>query len=263
MVIHFNQDLHKYSNPKLNKDYISATTLLGRYKKPFLRNVVAKNYKRKHNDSRSVEEILKSWDKKRDTACDKGNKYHHAKEIENLITAYKLPLQAKSTVVSLPTLANLPDGIYPEIIVYNHEYCVAGKPDLLIIRGNRIWIYDYKTNKHFIRKKYRCYNNLLYPLQYIPETLFYVYGLQLNLYAWMIAQYGYKVEGLKIIHKMFLDDETIPEECQHYLYSHTEEELKKVKTITITYVPIIIEEILNHYKNGESRKPKFKYISKR
>lgn len=154
--------------------------------------------------------ILDEWLQTNSDACELGSKYHKQREIiSNILKKEINPTTKKlfDTFVkkedkSLPdnytitdNLYNLPDGYYPELLIYNEEAKLAGQADKVFIetiRGVRyVDIDDYKTNKKItIENKFASF---LPPIQHIQESKFHLYELQLSLYALMMEMFGYTV----------------------------------------------------------------------
>ena len=72
---------------------------------------------------------------------------------------------------------------------------VAGQPDLLMIDGEgRIIVVDWKRSKAIRMENERA--SLKHPLGHLAETNYWLYALQLNLYAYFLeTEYGMRVGG--------------------------------------------------------------------
>lgn len=112
--------------------------------------------------------------------------------------------------------------IFAEKRVYLREYLIAGMIDVPIIKGKYFCILDWKTNKDELHKTtgyYRKVNvngtwvkdksqwivtddRFKYPLDMLPCSKFFIYALQLSLYAYIMEQWGYQLleGGLEIMH---------------------------------------------------------------
>ena len=159
-------------------------------------------------------EINKSWDKTRDDACEKGTLYHKTKEDESyengielfqgekfVVHNYKAVLSDLKTSKKVNYYETLPDGFYPELLVYNNYYKVCGTADKVYITtdnlGNRwIKIDDYKTSRviHLDNK----YQNMKAPLESFPDCNYSHYNLQTSLYAYMLECMGFKIKSTQI-----------------------------------------------------------------
>ena len=95
---------------------------------------------------------------------------------------------------------NLPEHIIivsKELRMYHKKYQYAGTADLILyntLTGNII-IADFKTNEDL----YKSFNNLVSPFEFLPDTAFNKYQLQLNYYQLMLEQTGLEVESRVII----------------------------------------------------------------
>jgi hypothetical protein len=104
--------------------------------------------------------------------------------------------------------ANLPDGIYPELKLWNHSWGIAGRVDKPIIYtvGEHKFadIEDYKTNKKIDRESYHDartgYRMMLGPLSHIMDCNYYHYALQMSIYQFMLEYFGFKPGNRRLIH---------------------------------------------------------------
>jgi hypothetical protein len=114
-------------------------------------------------------------------------------------------------------LYKLPDGVYPELLVWNNEFMISGTADVVVIMTEAddtrtVFIEDYKTNNeikdyNYIDKKSgkKVVNSYLelpgMPYDYLLcDCSYWKYQIQLNLYAWMLSKFGFKPAGGNIIH---------------------------------------------------------------
>jgi hypothetical protein len=176
--------------------------------------------------------LQEQWKGKSKKSLEKGTKIHNAKEeadrkSERFYESY-----------NMVRLDNLPNGIYPEMILYNHDYQVAGTADKVQINfGNGI-IKDYKSNEKLQFGYRNPYTNrtemMKYPFDTLPDCSFSHYSIQLNLYGWMLEQFGYKLNDLIIIHIKTWNEET-----------------GKTKEVEypVAYNPKMVVKALEYYKN--------------
>ncbi len=79
---------------------------------------------------------------------------------------------------------------------------MAGQPDLLMKDGEgRVIVVDWKRSRAIHMENERT--SLKFPLQHLPQTNYWMYALQLNLYAYCLeTQYGFRVGGyyLAVVH---------------------------------------------------------------
>ena len=81
MAVKFDEASHTYTHQDLGR-FISVTTLLGKYKKPFERDLHATRVAKR--EGVTIDVVLEMWEKEKNRACDKGTKIH--KLLEDYIT---------------------------------------------------------------------------------------------------------------------------------------------------------------------------------
>lgn len=161
--------------------------------------------------------ILDEYVKNNKEACDRGTAYHLKRELEFYEKDYVVmdkyinddtKLECKKYNWDL----NRENAILPEYLVYYSTpdglLNIAGQIDVLIKRGNDIYVLDFKTNKDGIESK--AYFNqqtkqtkkMYYPINNIEDTTLNHYALQLSFYAFMLKQINpnFNVKMLKLIH---------------------------------------------------------------
>jgi hypothetical protein len=184
--IFFNEELHKYTDD-LNNIYKSVTTVIGEYEVKFdikgMAKICARTQKGRYKGL-TEKDIIKLWDKERDTACAKGNKTHNIQQFSiNKSNGYdktklgitKNRLLCVSDILtvcnfgeinldilkvelikfpkiyeSIEMLVSKGYKIYSEIGIYWHPFLISGCIDLLAINfnTNEFIILDWKTNIH-------------------------------------------------------------------------------------------------------------------
>jgi hypothetical protein len=173
----FDEDIHKYTlNGKILK---SCTGLISQYQKPFdLEKMLPLSAKKEGIDP---EELRKIWKEKNTIAINKGNRQHNYLEKAIHGTFIKNDILPKEKEVCNSFLEwYRKEGYIPvasECLIGNDFIC--GKFDHLAYKDGEYIIFDYKTNENLYKK---AYNNLLYPLMYLPDTKVLTYSLQLNIY---------------------------------------------------------------------------------
>jgi len=194
--LYFDEPSHKYTDSCGNA-YTSMTTVGGKYHNHFDTEAVAaacvrigKNpFHPKYLKYKGMTkaEILLSWDKTRDDACENGTFKHNYLEqavkksnrflsVKGIYTGKRLctvadilkdhsfgqididvfistGINVKYPKIYATILAFVQAGwrIYAEIGVYNVEFLVSGLIDLLLVKGNDCVIIDWKTNRANIR----------------------------------------------------------------------------------------------------------------
>lgn len=140
--------------------------------------------------------------------------------------------------------------IHSEVGVFNIDLLVSGLIDLLLIKGNRFFILDWKTNKspimfesgYFEKDIYGNITDsyitddkkLLYPLDHIPASVGHKYSLQLSTYAYLTEQFGLKLEGIILCHMRNVGAKEV------------------VKLMQINYMKDEVKAMLNHHKESQT-----------
>lgn len=252
--VSFDEPTHIYTNTKTSEKYESVTTIIGKYKNKFETERIAKEYVVNHPELgfKNWKEVVALWDDIRDTALVKGNIYHNTQELQSLLAESNLNADYNDHVKDLKTL---PDGVYPELRIYNHKYKKAGTVDKVIIEtiDNIRWvdIKDYKTNKHPLGYQGFKGQTMLGPLSYLQDASYSHYSLQMCIYGYFLEQFGYKVRSLELIHKRYLNEESIPE-SEFIPFESREDQLRKFlvpKHVPVKYLPLRIKSLLEYDKH--------------
>lgn len=85
--------------------------------------------------------------------------------------------------------------IYPELLIHNDEYMVAGQADKVFKQGLQVDVHDYKTYKKLEYEGFRG-ETLLAPLAHIQNGNYWKTAIQLSIYGWMLEELGYEVRTL-------------------------------------------------------------------
>lgn len=212
----YNQDY--WSSYKALKDVLSDAGVWDVYKKKaggwenvltFCRNI--KNFP--YNDAiiQRKKYYILLWKEKGEEARQKGTEFHNAAEsklvegkVHILDDKREAKVCVKTDIIGTPEFKEL--SVFPELLIYNDKYRVAGQADYVLKDGNTIHIKDYKTSKE-IEKNAFMDETLLFPVNSLPNANFYTYSLQLSIYGYMLECKGYKV-GTLIIEHVINDYET-------------------------------------------------------
>ena len=238
MPVTFNEEAHRYTSTS-GEVYTSVTSLIKKYTPPFdadywsaykaLKAVLSEtgewdSYKKKAGGwenvvvfARSIDkdfpyrrqviekkrEILAEWESSKELALSKGTEYHKMKEQHVKEKIVYSPDMTELKVLSGIDLLAAQDfsnnGLYPELMIYNDEWKIAGQVDWVMKVGKTVHIKDYKTSKEISKTAFQS-QTLLAPLSSVPNANFYVYSLQISLYALMLEQTGYNIGNLAIEH---------------------------------------------------------------
>ncbi len=182
----------------------------------------------------NVETMQSIWKQYSAERCEFGSKEHAYREGKDLSTA----IHKISEELSLPVGINpkpvvdyykdLPDGVYPELLLWDNETMTSGTADRVIIQtvnGVRyVYIEDYKTNKelrdyNYLDKRGNPVINeyMLPPFDRFCNCNYWHYQIQLNMYGYMLSKFGFVVKGGTIIHTTDNDKRIILKNLQPYV----------------------------------------------
>lgn len=249
--INFDEESHRYWSQREDQtiEYTSVTTLLKEYVPEFDAEEVLRRLTKAASDdpdhryfALSKQEILARWDHKSEVACIRGTIFHKTveahlcKEAEYLAGKRKtkpgeLPATIKNTASTSIDLRKCWEGFlnfrnhFPwklyssEEMFFLEEDRIAGTPDAIFHDPNDpegYIVVDWKTSKPLVteykNKKFAEYFNH-WSLAHIPTLNYWVYALQINLYAYMIN----KRRGLKITEMVVL---RFGEYCEPYGFQY-------------------------------------------
>ena len=188
--------------------------------------VLLEMYDISENDfNRVQQEILDEWDAENRRSCERGTKIHA--DLENSlygkrrdIDLAKYQIGGKFECIKDHNELDLEYGVYPEYLIHrvseDGKLRIAGQIDLLVKKGNKIIIADYKTNKEiktksFYDKNKKSSEKMKFPLNNIDDVNYWHYTLQLSTYAWMIQKLNpeFEIEDLVMIHFDHNDNMTV------------------------------------------------------
>lgn len=194
---------------------------------PYFENTVIKDDENKRYKFGLLQQkILDEWKTTNKNSLIKGSEYHKKKEdyyLERCEAYYESILYKVCTDNKFDNGVDY--AIYPELLIYNDEFKIAGQADLIIRAKNDLIVRDYKTNKKLDMTN--NFQNLLYPLTHIQDCNFNHYQLQLSLYAYMLSHnFGVNVKELVVDHHT--DTADIPYPCK-YMYDEIDSILHDYK----------------------------------
>jgi len=229
-MIIFDPVRHQYKNQFTGEEYISATTLLGKYKKPFDSATAAERVAKR--EGKTVEQVLGEWKKLNTDSQIYGTQIHKA--IEDFNNTGVLPDEHTDIVQSYIELGIInrdKDELLNEQRLWLHQCKIAGTADIIRHeeRGG-FSVFDIKTNKKF--NYFSAYNEqMLYPLNHLSVCEYSTYSLQLSLYAYMYQTLtGRRLNQLGVL--------------------YYDRELKKFKYIPAIYMKTDVVAMLEHYAKG-------------
>ena len=199
--------------------------------------------------NREQQSILDEWDNENRKSCERGTKIHA--DLENSfyvtkkdINLTKFEIGGKFECRKNYMALDLENGVYPEYLISrvseDGKLCIAGQIDLLVKKGNKIIIADWKTNKEiktksFFNKKSNSSVKMKFPLNTLDDVNYWHYTLQLSTYAWMIQKLNpeFEIEDLVLVH-----------------FDHND----KMTVYHLPYLKSEVIKMLNHFKKESSLK---------
>lgn len=277
MSIVFNAKDHSYTSVEEDSiDWISVTTLISHFKKPFDAKAIAKKVtKRKNSKWYGIEPTLieEIWQNESKRATDLGTFYHNQREADlcsfasmeregTTVPVFK-PVESDNGIKIAPS-QKLEPGVYPEHMVYLRSAGICGQSDLVEVVNGKVNIIDYKTNKEIKMESYVNWEGIsekmAFPVNNLDDCNFYHYSLQLSVYMYMILKHNPKLKpGRIFIHHILF--ETEGEDKYGYPITKCLENgdpiVKDVKIIPVDY---LIDEVLAiiHYIHDNRHKLKKK-----
>ncbi len=213
--IEFEERTHKYSSIINGQEisYTSGTGLVHACFPPF--DPSGEITKRcAQREGISIEELKAKWKAKGDASCRFGTRVHECcedielgrgeHELRNKPQDEREEVVFKHAVTMARKLRQQLDILGVEKIVFSPELRIAGTIDLFA-RSKKTgdWIIiDHKTNQT-IDKENKWNSFALPPIEHVPDTNFWHYGAQLNLYQYLLQREGYVPKRSKF--RLFLN----------------------------------------------------------
>lgn len=244
-ALFFDEEPHKYYiNGVCNN--ISATTLIHKYGEQFDADKVikkmmcGKSWENSKYYGMTADEIKTSWSNNGMEAAKLGTKMH--KSIENYWNKIENDTEDTDTIEFKMFLQFHKD--HPDLVpyrteweVYQEDYDICGSIDMIFVNeDNSLSIYDWKRCKK-IEKEPAFKKYCKVPVKHLPDTNYWHYSLQLNLYKFILESKYNKV--IKDMHILCLHPLNINEAYQKYEIQDLQNEIK---------------DILNHYKTNINNK---------
>lgn len=227
-MVTFREHDHTYWN-KAGAQYAGCTTLIGQYKNKFDAAAISQRSATRYGGS--AQDYIDKWNGICKYACERGTRFHALKEeaahrasfwidpatgIEYPVLNHALELM-KVGQPHYPITDGMPDGIYPEMLLWNHPTRTAGQSDEVWLFDKFFDIDDWKTNKQITQEGWfdrDLFENqmMLGPLNHLPDCHLTHYTLQISLYAYMIAECGRTPRNLQFTHypPLFFHENGLP-----------------------------------------------------
>ena len=261
MSIVFNAADHSYKSIDAEGiDWVSVTSLLSNFKKPFDAEKVAASVTKK---SRSKwfgippEKILELWKAEADRATTLGTFYHNQREAD-LCSLSSIELEGIPIPIYKPieegALKKAPeqkltDGIYPEHMVYLKSAGICGQSDLVEVVNSKVNIIDYKTNKEIKKESFKNWegisDKMSHPVSHLDDCNFNHYALQLSIYMYIILKHNRKLRPGKIyIHHVIFEVEGT-DEYGYPITKYSSNGDPVVKEVIQMEVPYLADEVIS------------------
>jgi hypothetical protein len=273
-MIVFNADDHSYrSIDDSNIDWISVTTLVSHFKKPFnAKKIAEKVTKNKNSKWFGIDPVLiqQIWTNEADRSTTLGTWYHNQRE-DDICSLASLEREGVTIPVFKPSGENngirvapnqkLEPGVYPEHMVYLKSAGLCGQSDLVEVVNGKVNITDYKTNKKIDMESYVNWegmpDKMLPPVDSLDDCHFYHYALQLSIYMYIILKHNPKLKpGRIFIHHVMFEVEA--EDNWGYPVTKKDENgdpvIKEVKPIAVPYLVDEVQAIIHYMKDNPIKK---------
>jgi hypothetical protein len=276
-MIVFNADDHSYKSiDDSNIDWISVTTLVSHFKKPFdAKKVAEKVTKNKNSKWHGIDPVIiqQIWTNEGDRSTTLGTWYHNQRE-DDLCSLASIEREGVTVPVFKPTelkdgvkvapVQKLEPGVYPEHMVYLRSAGICGQSDLVEVVNGKVNIIDYKTNKEIKKESYVNWegvsDKMTPPVDNLDDCNFYHYALQLSIYMYIILKHNPKLKpGRIIIHHIVFEIEK--EDNWGYPVTKLDENGDPVlKEVIPIAVPYLVDEVMAiiHYLSDNRHKIKKK-----
>jgi hypothetical protein len=209
--ISFDEASHIYTIKGSSKGYVSVTKFLGSFHDKFDADKVIKGMKSSPKWPQSPyfgmtdAEIKKQWTENGVKASGAGTALHLAIEqfLEGQTITNRDVLETPEWAYFMTFWNHHKADLEPyrmEWSVFSEDHKIAGQIDAVFRRKSdgAFFIYDWKRVKEI--KQENPFQSCLDPISHLPDTNYWHYTLQLNLYRHLLETlYGMRIEGLYLI----------------------------------------------------------------
>lgn len=234
-MVKFIEDIHKYEDLTDGSSWTSVTTFIHNFEPKKDWEAIAMRYAKKNG--MTLDEVQNLWKAENKKAIDRGTLFHKMREEELLgcETINELPINTPlmDGSIKLAPPQKLLAGIYPELLVTLPSAKICGQADYVeITKDNLINIKDYKTNKEIKMQGFRNWEGveerLEGPLNNIANSNYWIYALQLNIYAYIIKRNNpkLKIGKLELLHIKF-DEENEVKEIIPYVLPDLQKDVRR------------------------------------
>lgn len=261
MSIIFNAADHSYKSIDAEGiDWISVTSLLSNFKKPFDAEKVAASVTKKTKSKWfgiPPEKILELWKAEADRATTLGTFYHNQREAD-ICSLSSIELEGLPIPIYKPIEEDsqkrapeqkLTDGIYPEHMVYIKSAGICGQSDLVEVVNSKVNIIDYKTNKEIKKESFKNWegisDKMSHPISHLDDCNFNHYALQLSIYMYIILKHNRKLKPGKIyIHHVIFEVEGT-DQYGYPITRYSSNGDPVVKEVIQMEVPYLADEVIS------------------
>lgn len=197
----FDPKKHKYTYH--GETFQSVTQFIQQFKPPFDSDYWSKI----KAEERGIpqEEILLEWKYLNNKSTDIGNSIHDWIEKYFKGEYQQLPPNLekidrinKFNVIYATHLYKL-EPVKFEVRIFSKKWKLAGTIDSIFLYRGKIFILDWKSNKHDFDNP-KVFNNLLHPFNDLGQTHINEYSIQISLYALILEEWGFDVGGGYLVH---------------------------------------------------------------
>jgi hypothetical protein len=259
--MYFKEDSHQYFNEK-GEEYKSVSYLAKLLDKKDESFWKAKKVKIAKQRGITVAELTAEWDKKKLLGTTAGTIIHNDREqdlIDNEFSYMNVVCKKKECPIeddgykwSIPIVQLENNTVYPELMIYDHNYKLCGQSDKVIVKDNTIYVEDYKTDKSIERRSFGSEwgqtDRFKDPVSHLEDCNYNMYSIKMSCYMFMLwkANKHLKIGKLILEHLSILrDKEGIP-----ILNSNGRPTIMKTERIEVPYLRKEVRDIFNAYKEG-------------
>lgn len=202
-MIKFIESSHQYFTIEDNRELVSVSKFTESFQEEVDWKAVAKRSAKKKTDEgnpTTQKELLDKWERKRSLSSKIGTLYHSIREQElinqNQPVFYNVPCGMKECdrdsefKYSIPINRLENNTIYPELMIYDIDHTICGQSDKIIVTGNKINVWDYKTDKDIpfnaYYNKWEGPKRFLPPISHLEDCKGNLYSLKMSIYMYML-----------------------------------------------------------------------------
>jgi hypothetical protein len=163
-------------------EYMSVSSILSKIKPKF--DLEGKALECALRKKVSVDDILKEWDDKKKIGLSHGTDVHENVE-SYFLKGEIMNKRYEQVVKNIYDLAYKKEA-YNELICFDKKKRVCGTSDYVCFNKHTFDISDFKTNVKFNFENQYSDKFLLEPVSHLPNSEYFIYALQLSIYAYMI-----------------------------------------------------------------------------